>query len=620
MKILAISAYYHDSAAVITVDGKIIAAVCEERFTRKKHDLCFPRNSIKFCLEKSNLKIDDLDAVIFYDKPWLKFERLMLTYNMYAPRGFKSFLEVAPVWAKEKLFLKKVIKDELSLIQKYNFEKLKLLFSYHHLSHTASAFYPSPFEKSAIITVDGVGEWATASISLGKANTITTLKELNFPHSLGLFYSAITYYLGFKVNFGEYKVMGLAPYGNKDSKEVLNYKKLLKENIIDIKEDGSCWLNQDYFDYSTGMKMTKNKKWKKLFGLEQRYPEGELLQEHCDFALACQEITEEAIINMAKTAKKLTNCDNLCLAGGIALNCVANSKIVEEKIFKNVWIQPAAGDAGGALGAALSAEYIYYGSQRIANNKDDIMQGSYLGPEYKDCKIEQTINQYKAVAQKIENEDILIQKTAKALAEGKVVGWFYGRAEWGPRALGNRSILGDPRNPNMQMKMNLKIKYRESFRPFAPSVTEEDAKKYFEIEEKSPYMLLTSQVNKNIRFELPKDYETFSIKDKLYYKRSELPAITHIDFSARLQTVSKEKSPRYYKLLKEFEKLSKYPILINTSFNVRGKPIVLTPEDAYKCFMQTQMDILVIENYYFKKENQPEWKNQDNWKKEFVFD
>lgn len=313
MKILAISAYYHDSAAVITVDGKIIAAVCEERFTRKKHDLCFPRNSIKFCLEKSNLKIDDLDAVIFYDKPWLKFERLMLTYNMYAPRGFKSFLEVAPVWAKEKLFLKKVIKDELSLIQKYNFEKLKLLFSYHHLSHSASAFYPSPFEKSAIITVDGVGEWATASISLGKANAITTLKELNFPHSLGLFYSAITYYLGFKVNFGEYKVMGLAPYGNKDSKEVLNYKKLLKGNIIDIKEDGSCWLNQDYFDYSTGMKMTKNKKWKKLFGLEKRYPEGELLQEHCDFALACQEITEEAMINMAKTAKKLTNCNNLCL-------------------------------------------------------------------------------------------------------------------------------------------------------------------------------------------------------------------------------------------------------------------------------------------------------------------
>lgn len=620
MKILGISAYYHDSAAVVTVDGKIVAAVQEERLTRKKHDPSFPKNAIKFCLEKSNLKIDDLDAFVFYDKPWLKFERLMLTYNMYAPKGFKSFLESAPVWAKEKLFLKAVIKEELASIQKYDLEKLKLLFSSHHLSHSASTFYPSPFEKSAIVTIDGVGEWATASISLGEGNSITTLKELNFPHSPGLFYSAITYYLGFKVNFGEYKVMGLAPYGNKGSKETENYKKLLKENIIDIKEDGSCWLNQDYFDYSTGMQMTKNKKWKKLFGFERRNPEQDLLQTHCDFAFACQEIMEEILIKTAKTAKKLTNCNNLCLAGGVALNCVANSKIVEEKIFENVWIQPAAGDAGGALGAALATEYIYYGSQRQADNKNDIMQGSYLGPEYKDYQIEETIKQYKAVAEKIEDEDNLTQKTAKALTDGKVVGWFQGRAEWGPRALGNRSILGDPRNPDMQMKMNLKIKYRESFRPFAPSVSQEDLKKYFETDCPSPYMLLTSPINKNIRFELPKDYANFSVKDKLYYKRSELPAITHIDYSARLQTVLQEKNPRYYKLIKEFEKLSKYPIVINTSFNVRGEPIVCSPEDAYKCFMRTEMDVLVIGNYYFEKEKQPDPENKDNWKQTFVLD
>lgn len=620
MKILGISAFYHDSAAVITVDGKIVAAVQEERLTRKKHDPSFPKNAIKFCLEQSKLKIDELDCVVFYDKPWLKFERLMLTYNMYAPKGFKSFLEVAPVWSKEKLFLKTVIKDELFSVQEYDTGKLNLLFSEHHLSHSASAFYPSPFENSAILTIDGVGEWATASISLGEGKDITTLKELHFPHSLGLFYSAITYYLGFRVNSGEYKVMGLAPYGNKGSKEVEKYKKLLKENIIDIKEDGSCWLNQKYFDYSTGMQMTKNKKWATLFGLEKRNLEQELLQSHCDFALACQEITEEIVVNMAKTAKKLTNCENLCLAGGTALNCVANSKVLLSNIFKNVWIQPAAGDAGGALGAALATEYIYYGLQRTADNKTDIMQGSYLGPSFNNYQIEQVIKQYKAQTTKIENEQELLQKTAQALAGGKVVGWFQGKTEWGPRALGNRSILGDPRNPEMQMKMNLKIKYRESFRPFAPSVTLEDSKKYFETEQESPYMLLTSQVTKDIRFDLPKDYNTYSVKDKLYYKRSQIPAVTHIDYSARLQTVSKQTNPRYYNLIKEFEKISNYPIVINTSFNVRGEPIVCSPEDAYKCFMRTEMDVLVIENYYFEKEKQPEWQQKDNWKQEFVLD
>lgn len=620
MKILGISAFYHDSAAAITIDGKIVAAAQEERFTRKKHDPSFPTNAIRFCLEECELKIDELDAVVFYDKPWLKFERLMMTYYMYAPKGLKSFCQAMPVWTKEKLFLKKIIFEELKSIQDYDRLKFKLLFTPHHLAHGASAFYPSPFKKAAILTIDGVGEWATASISLGEDNNITALKELHFPHSVGLFYSAITYYLGFRVNSGEYKVMGLAPYGNKGSKEVENYKKLLKENIIDIKEDGSCWLNQDYFDYSTGMQMTKNDKWKKLFGLEKRTSEQELLQSHCDFALACQEITEEAVVNMAKTAKKLTNCNNICLAGGTALNCVANNKILLANIFENIWIQPAAGDAGGALGAALATEYIYYGSQRTADDKTDIMQGSYLGPSFQDYQIERTIKQYKAVAIKIENEQELLQKTAKVLADGKVVGWFQGKMEWGPRALGNRSILGDPRNPDMQMKMNLKIKYRESFRPFAPSVTEEDSKKYFETDTKSPYMLLTSQINKDLRFDLPKDYNNFSVKDKLYYKRSEIPAVTHIDYSARLQTVSKETNPKYHKLIKEFEKLSNYPIVINTSFNVRGEPIVCTPEDAYKCFMRTEMDVLVVGNYYFEKENQPEWQNKDNWKQEFVLD
>ena len=620
MKILGISAFYHDSAAAITIDGKIVAAAQEERFTRKKHDPSFPTNAIKFCLDEANIKIDELDTFVFYDKPWLKFERLMMTYYMYAPKGLKSFSEAMPVWTKEKLFLKKIIFEELSSIQNYDRLKLKLLFTPHHLAHCASAFYPSPFKKAAILTIDGVGEWATASISLGKDNNITTIKELHFPHSVGLFYSAITYYLGFRVNSGEYKVMGLAPYGNKGSKTVEDYKKLLKENIIDIKEDGSCRLNQDYFDYSTGMQMTKNDKWKELFGLEKRTPEQELLQSHCDFALACQEITEEAVVNMAKTAKQLTNCDNLCLAGGTALNCVANNKILLANIFENIWIQPAAGDAGGALGASLATEYIYFASQRITDNKKDIMQGSYLGPSFQDYQIEQTIKQYKAKALKIENEQELLQKTAKALANGKVVGWFQNKMEWGPRALGNRSILGDPRNPEMQMKMNLKIKYRESFRPFAPSVTEEDSKKYFEIDAKSPYMLLTSQINKDIRFDLPKDYERFSVKDKLYYKRSEIPAVTHIDYSARLQTVSNETNPRYHKLIKEFEKLSGYPILINTSFNVRGEPIVCTPEDAYRCFMRTEMDVLVVGNYYFEKENQPQWQNKDNWKQEFVLD
>ncbi|MEA5000514.1 MAG: carbamoyltransferase [Endomicrobiaceae bacterium] len=604
MKILGISAFYHDSAAAVTIDGKISAAAQEERFTRKKHDPSFPVNAVKFCLKQSGLNIDDLDAVAFYDKPWLKFERLMMTYYMYAPKGFKSFVEAVPVWTKEKMFLKKIIEEELTSIEQYDFSKFKLLFPSHHLSHAASAFYASPFASSAILTVDGVGEWATASIAFGEGKEITSLKELSFPHSLGLFYSAVTYYLGFRVNSGEYKVMGLAPYGNSGSEQTEQYKQKLKEHIIDIKNDGSCCLNQDFFDYSTGMKMTKNDKWQKLFGIKKREPEQDLTQQHCDFALACQQITEESVIKMAQTAKNLTKSENLCLAGGVALNCVANSKIMQTGIFKNIWIQPASGDAGGALGAALAAEYIYFGSERTAGGQTDIMKGSYLGPDFCKCEINKMIKTFKACAEYIDDEEMLLEKTAQAAADGKVIGWFQGKAEFGPRALGNRSIIADPRNEQMQMKMNLKIKHRESFRPFAPSVTDEDARNYFDIATESPYMLLTADVKKDICYNLPDGYNNFAVKDKLYFKRSAIPAVTHIDFSARVQTVSGKTNPRFYGLIKKFSRITGCPVLINTSFNVRGEPIVSSPEDAYRCFMNTEMDCLVIGNFFFEKEKQ----------------
>ncbi|GAB1402406.1 carbamoyltransferase [Elusimicrobiota bacterium] len=620
MKILGISAFYHDSACAITVDGQIISAVQEERFTRKKHDPSFPTNAIKFCLKQSGLKIDDLDAVAFYDKPWLKFERLMMTYYMNAPKGFKSFNQAVPVWTKEKMFLYKIIEEELTSVEKYNTDKLKILFPSHHLSHSASAFFASPYSKSAILTIDGVGEWTTASICLGENNNITLLKELTFPHSLGLFYSAITYYLGFKVNSGEYKLMGLAPYGNKNSQKIEEYKKKLKENIIDIKEDGSCWLNQEYFDYSTGMQMTKNDKWFNLFGIKKRDPQEELNQQHCDFALACQQITEESVLKMAETAKKLTNSDNLCLAGGVALNCVANSKILLSGIFKNIWIQPASGDAGGALGSALATEYIYFGSQRKTDEKNDIMQGSFLGPEFCGCQTEEVIKKYNAQAEFIHDENELLLKTANAIANGKVIGWFQGRMEWGPRALGNRSIIADPRNADMQMKMNLKIKHRESFRPFAPSVVVEDMNNYFDAQVQSPYMLLTALVKKDICFETPQNYDNFSVKEKLYYKRSQIPAVTHIDYSARLQTVDKKSNPRYHKLISKFKDITKCAVLINTSFNVRGEPIVCTPEDAYRCFMNTEIDCLVIGNYFFEKEKQPVCTQKVKPEQEFILD
>lgn len=496
-KILGISAFYHDSAAAVIVENKIIAAAQEERFTREKHTPNFPVNAIKYCLEEAGLEIDELDAVVFYDKPLLKFERLLETYYAFAPRGLFSFLKAIPVWLNEKMFLKKQIYDGLAKISDYNKQKLRLLFPEHHLSHAASAFYPSPFKKAAILTIDGVGEWCTASIALGLDEKISILKEMKFPHSVGLLYSAFTYYLGFTVNSGEYKLMGLAPYGNPNDAETDKFVKLIKAEIVDIKEDGSIWLNQKYFSYATGLRMVDEKRWKNLFGFERRLPEDELVQKHCNLALAIQKVTEEIVIKMALEAKRITNADNLCLAGGVALNCVANGKLLEEKIFKQIYIQPAAGDAGGALGAALAVNYLYFGNQRITNESADSMNGSYLGPEYSEHEIIATNKKVKAQYKKYSDFNQLAEDVAQYISNGAVVGWFQGRMEFGPRALGNRSILGDPRNPEMQKKLNLKIKYREGFRPFAPSVLSEDVNDYFELSEASPYMLIVSPVKKN---------------------------------------------------------------------------------------------------------------------------
>lgn len=620
MNILGISAFYHDSAAAVIVDGEIIAAAQEERFTRKKHDPGFPSNAIKFCLEESGLQIDDLDAIAFYDKPLLKFERLLETYYAFAPKGLLSFITAMPVWMKEKLFLKKLIHDSLGEIQSYNKKKVKLLFPEHHLSHAGSTYYPSPFDKAAILTIDGVGEWTTASICLGEGKNITILKELRFPHSLGLLYSAFTYFLGFRVNSGEYKLMGLAPYGNQGSEQVLNYIKLIKENLIEIKEDGSVWLNQDYFNYATGLTMVNENKWAKLFGFEKRKGESELEQHHCNLGLAIQEITEEIVYKMAAEAKRLTGAEYLCLAGGVALNCVSNGKLVNSGLFKEVFITPPSGDAGGALGAALVANYIYFEQERKIEYEMDGLKGSYLGPEYSDRDVEITIKKYKAIAKHYDSFDTLTNDVAKLLSDGKVIGWVQGKMEFGPRALGARSILGDPRNPEMQKKLNLKIKYRESFRPFAPSVLSEDYNQYFEHDGISPYMLLVQPVKKERRKSIPENYTSLNLRDKLYYERSDMPAITHIDFSARIQTVHKSTNPKYWQLINEFKKLTGCGVVVNTSFNVRGEPIVMTPEDSYRCFMRTEMDYLVVGNFVFDKNNQPLWTKTDNWQEEFVLD
>lgn len=620
MNILGISAYYHDSAAAIIQDGEIIAAAQEERFTRIKHDPAFPVNAVKFCLEYSGLSLDQVDAFVFYDKPLLKFERLLETYYGFAPKGIKSFMMAMPVWLKEKMFLKREIYAELEKIGPFEKSKLKFLFPEHHLSHAASAFYPSPFKEAAILTLDGVGEWATASICYGNGKEIKILKELDFPHSLGLLYSAFTYFLGFKVNSGEYKLMGLAPYGNPRSEKVAGYVKTIKEHLIDIKADGSVWLNQDYFDYATGLKMVHDSKWQSLFGFSTRESESDLEQHHCDLGYAIQIITEEIVIKMAEHAKELTGSDNLCMAGGVALNCVANGKLLRKYIFKDIFIQPAAGDAGGALGAALAAYHIHYGKDRTVATGLDAMKGSYLGPLHSDLEVDLMARKYKAPFHLFDNFDELTTRTAAELSEGNVVGWFQGRMEFGPRALGGRSILGDPRNPEMQKKLNLKIKYRESFRPFAPSVLAEECEKYFDHKGISPYMLLVADVKEDRRKPIPANYYEMPLMDRLYVPRSDVQAITHLDFSARIQSVHKETNPKYYRLLEKFRDKTGFGMLVNTSFNVRGEPIVCTPEDAYRCFMRTEMDFLVVNNCLFVKTEQPAWKEIDNWKTEFKLD
>jgi len=606
MKILGISAYYHDSAATIICGGKILTAVQEERFTRIKHDAGFPVNAIRFCLQFSGFTINELDAVVFYDKPLLKFERILDTYYNNAPDGIKSFVASMPIWLKEKLFLRKLLLDELYNIEKFKKSKLKLLFNEHHLSHAASAFYPSGFQEASIITIDGVGEWATASICHGKGNSIKILRELCFPHSLGLLYSAFTYFLGFKVNSGEYKLMGLAPYGNAEAEKTKNFIKIIKEKLVDIKEDGSIVLNLSYFNFETGLTMIKEKKWEQLFCLKRRFPESETKQIHCDLAYAIQNVTNEIVLKIAYTAKQLTGSENLCMAGGVALNCVSNGHLLKSNLFKEIYIQPAAGDAGGALGAALAANYIYFEQDRIfsEDNKSDQMQGAYLGPEFSDIDIEYIARKHKAIYTKFEDFDKLADNTAKLLSEGNVIGWFQGRMEFGPRALGNRSILGDARNPDMQKKINLKIKHREGFRPFAPSVLAENVNDYFELTVASPYMLLVSDVVMERRNILPDNYTQLPLLEKLYIQRSDIPAITHVDFSARIQTVHKETNEKYWNLINKFKEQTGYGVIVNTSFNVRGEPIVCSPENAYICFMNTEMDYLVIGNFIFDKKLQ----------------
>lgn len=620
MNILGISAFYHDSAAAMVQDGVITEAAHEERFTRKKHDSSFPKNALRFCLEHSGLGIDELDAVVFYDKPLLKFERLLETYYAFAPRGLLSFWQAIPVWVKEKLFLKKIIRDELAAIEPYDRKKLKLLFPEHHLSHAASAFYPSPYDESAILTIDGVGEWATASIGMGKGSTVEILKEMHFPHSLGLLYSAFTYYLGFIVNSGEYKLMGLAPYGNPDSENLRKYLAIIKGTLLDVKEDGSLWLNQDYFGYATGLRMVDDRKWERLLGFPRRLPEAKLEQHNCDCALAIQQVTEEIVLKMAAEAKRLTNARYLCLAGGVALNCVANGKLLRTKLFDNLFIQPAAGDAGGAVGAALAAHYVYFGNERRPASGLDAMRGAYLGPEFSEKEIERTSRRYRAEYRHFEDFDRLIDTVADLIVQGNVVGWFQGRMEFGPRALGNRSILGDARNLEMQKKLNLKIKYREGFRPFAPSVLAEDSGDFFELDTASPYMLLVADVVSGRRTPVPERYCEMPMMERLYVQRSDVQAITHVDMSARIQTVHRETNEKYWRLIKRFKEKTGYGIIVNTSFNVRGEPIVCSPDDAYRCFMRTEMDYLVMGDNLYAKQDQPPWKERADWRKQFKLD
>jgi len=593
--VLGISAFYHDSAAAIIVDGKIIGAAQEERFTRKKHDASYPKNAINYVLKEAGLKLNDINHVVFYEKPFLKFERLLETYVGFSPSGFKSFSMSMPLWLSEKLFQKKMLFYALKE-QDNNFNDIKKInFSEHHLSHAASAFFSSPYEEAIILTLDGVGEWATTTVSLGKNNKINILKELHFPHSLGLLYSAFTYFLGFKVNSGEYKVMGLAPYGEP------RFKDIILSKLIDVKEDGSFRLNMDYFNYATGLTMT-NKKFAKLFNMERREPENKLSQIHMDMAASIQAVTEEIVLKITRFLSKEFKLQNLCMAGGVALNCVANGKILKEGLFKNIWIQPASGDAGGALGAAQAFYYQELDNKRKIL-KTDSMNGSYLGPKFSDDQVEDELKSCGANFKKL-TLDQVIKDTAKALSEEKAVGWFQGRMEFGPRSLGNRSIIADSRSEKMQKNLNLKVKYRENFRPFAPAVLFEKVSEWFEINSESPYMLLVAEVKKSKQLQMTEQQKSLFGIDKLNIKRSSIPSVTHVDYSARIQTVHKETNPTFHKLIEEFEKITDCPVLVNTSFNVRGEPIVCSVADAFNCFMGTDLDILVCNNFILYKDNQ----------------
>jgi carbamoyltransferase len=596
MIVVGISAFYHDSAAAVVRDGDIVAAAQEERFTRRKHDADFPSNALQYCLRQAGVTAGEVDYVAFYDKPFLKFERLLETYLAFAPRGYTSFRMALPLWLREKLFLKDLLINRLkSLAPDANWPD-KLLFGEHHLSHAASAFYPSPFDQAAVLTLDGVGEWATSSFAIGSGNRLEIQKEIHFPHSLGLLYSAFTYYTGFKVNSGEYKLMGLAPYGEP------KYAAQIREHLIDIKDDGSFRLNLDYFNYCTGLTMT-NERFASVFGGAARKPDEMLTQRHMDLAASVQAVTEEAMLKLARAAAAETGLKNLCLAGGVALNCVANGKLLRDRCFDNIWIQPAAGDAGGALGAALSAYHGFLGQARGTCAGADRMRGSYLGPEYEQGDVEARLAGAGAVFE-IMDDDALFAACASDLAAGRALGWFQGRMEFGPRALGGRSILGDPRSPSMQSTLNLKVKYRESFRPFAPSVLREDVAEWFELDQDSPYMLLVAGVKTSHRIEMTEQQQCLFGIDKLNVPRSEIPAVTHVDYSARIQTVHADTNPRYHRLLTEFKQRTGCPVLVNTSFNVRGEPIVCTPEDAFRCFMGSDIEVLAVGNCYLRKEAQ----------------
>jgi len=611
--IIGISAFYHDSAAALVSDGNITAAAQEERFTRKKHDAGFPKHAIEYCLLEAGIELSDVDYVVFYDKPLIKFERILETYLAYAPKGFKSFLAAMPIWLKEKLFLKTTLKRELSALSELKIKDLpQLTFTQHHESHAASAFYPSPYEKSAVMCLDGVGEWATSSVWLGDGNSLTPQWEIDFPHSLGLLYSAFTYYTGFKVNSGEYKLMGLAPYGEP------RYVDKILDHLIDLKDDGTYRLDMSYFNYATGLTMT-NDKLHKLFGAGPRKSETEISQHEMDIARSIQEVTEEIVLRLARTVKRELNVDYLCLAGGVALNCVANGRMLREKIFKDIWIQPAAGDAGGALGAALSVWHSYLGNPRESNGVNDVMRGSYLGKQFSNQEVTEYLDGIDAVYTRLDDNE-LMPMLAEILDNENVIGWFSGRMEFGPRALGGRSIIGDPRSSKMQSVMNLKIKYRESFRPFAPAVKIDKVSEWFEIDRRSPYMLLVAPVNQEKLVAMTEDQQKLFGIEKLNIPRSDIPAVTHVDYSARVQTVHSETNPRFHHLIDCFEKRTDCPVLINTSFNVRGEPIVNTPEDAYRCFMRTGMDYLVMENILLAKSDQPEQEQDDSWKDEFELD